>query len=334
MLETQELSRSFDRLLVIDSLDLTLRRGQRLAVVGLNGAGKSTLLRMLAGKDTPSSGTIRTGTGVRVAYYAQDSAETLPGDERVIDFVTRHAAADAIPRIRSLLGAFLFDEDGIEKPIAVLSGGERSRLVMASLLVRPTNLLILDEPTNHLDMTSQEVLARALGMYRGSLVVVSHDRYFLRSVSTDVLALWPTTIPTGDRPPRGWRLYPGSYREFESSHLGTVFHRDDLALRASASDDDKDPRETTARAENYAEHKALRGEIRRIQRAEDELLSRMAELESEHAEIQTAMAEEENYTDPGKIIALKERLETNEACQREISRKWEAAVERLEELSS
>jgi ATP-binding cassette subfamily F protein 3 len=335
VLETQELTRRFDRLLVIDSLDLTLRRGQRLAVAGLNGAGKSTLLRTLAGKDSPSGGTLRTGTGVRIAYYAQDSAEKLPEDERVIDFITGRASADAIPRVRNILGAFLFDEDGIEKPIAVLSGGERSRLVMASLLVQPANLLILDEPTNHLDMTSQEVLARALGMYRGSLIVVSHDRYFLRSVSTDVLALWPATIPADSRPPRGWRLYPGSYREFESSHLGAVFHRDDVALRASGPDNERgNSREGTPRADNYAEHKALRGEIRRLQRLEEELLGEMERLEAEHQEIQAAMAKVENYTDPERIVALKDGIEANERHQIETSQKWEETVERLEEITS
>ncbi|MEX2442091.1 MAG: ABC-F family ATP-binding cassette domain-containing protein, partial [Alkalispirochaeta sp.] len=215
MLTIEGASKSYGHSLVLDQVDLTVRRGQRFAVVGLNGAGKSTLLRILSGADTPTHGSIGTGTGVSIAYYAQDSADTLPPDSTVYDYVAQRASSNALPQVRAILGAFLFDEEALEKRLSVLSGGERSRLVMAGLLVQPANLLILDEPTNHLDMTSQQVLARALSDYRGSTIVVSHDRYFLRAVSTDVLALWPRSLPEELRPSRAWRYYPGSYREFE-----------------------------------------------------------------------------------------------------------------------
>ena len=351
MVRLEELSRAYGSQKVLEGLDLTLRKGSRLAVVGLNGAGKSTLLRILAGRDAPSHGSVAHGTGVNVAYFAQDSAEHLPESDTVYEFLLSHATEEAIPRVRSILGAFLFDEDAIDKPLSVLSGGERSRLVMASLLVRPANLLILDEPTNHLDMTSQEVLARALSQYSGSVVVVSHDRYFLRSVTTDVLALWPHDVAPDRRPPRAWQYYPGSYTEFESSHLGGVF----LAAEAdpqrsttvavsggvsTASPADahrgspngrsgEDPPQAT----DYATQKAMRGEVRRLERREQELLTRTDELEAEHRAIQAAMAEEHNYTSAEAIRDLQTRLAANEAEHEQVMVEWEEVTARLEDLS-
>jgi ATP-binding cassette subfamily F protein 3 len=332
MLTLEGLCKSYGNSQVLDQLDLTVRRGQRFAVVGLNGAGKSTLLRILSGTDTATAGSVTTGTGVAIAYYAQDSADTLPAESTVYEYVAERASTDAIPKIRGILGAFLFDEDALEKPLSVLSGGERSRLVMAGLLVRPANLLILDEPTNHLDMTSQQVLARALSNYRGSAIVVSHDRYFLRSVSTDVLALWPRSLPEDLRPSLAWRYYPGNYREFEGSHLGEVF----TSSEASAAS--QEPASTgsaaTAPKNDYAEQKAVRGETRRLERREQELMQKLERLENTHREIQQAMSLEENYTDPAAIQRLQESLTENERLQQTTSTEWEETVQRLENLSA
>ena len=336
VLELDGVTRRYDSHLVLEDLQFTLRRGQRLAVVGLNGAGKSTLLRILAGNDTPTAGSVRTGTGVQIAYYAQDSADTLPTGTSVYDYLASRASDEALPRVRSMLGSFLFDEDAIDKPLDVLSGGERSRLVIAGLLVQPANLLILDEPTNHLDMTSQEVLARALSSYQGSAVVVSHDRHFLRAVSTDVLALWPHSIDRDQRPPQAWRYYPGSYREFEGSHLGEVFataeRGETPGSATAASSAAGSTGENRPAGDDYARQKALRGEVRRLQRREHEVLEEMERLEHEHGEIQHAMSLEENYTDPERIRDLQDRLQRNEADQHRAGAEWESLVTRLQEL--
>lgn len=332
MMTLEGLSKSYGESQVLDHIDLTVRRGQRFAVVGLNGAGKSTLLRILSGADVPTRGSVSTGSGVSIAYYAQDSADTLPSDATVYDYIAERASAEARADIRGVLGAFLFDADALDKSLSVLSGGERSRLVMAGLLVRPANLLILDEPTNHLDMTSQRVLAEALSHYRGSAIVVSHDRYFLQDVSTDVLALWPRALPKELRPSRAWRYYPGSYREFEGSHLGEVFATSEAISATQTAP--TSPGANKPRKHDYAEQKALRGELRRLERTEHELLQKMERLEHAHHEIQQAMSLEENYTDSATIRRLQESLQENEEDQHATTTEWEDTVQLLEELRS
>ncbi len=337
VLELDGVTKRYGERTVLEELELTIGRGQRLAVVGLNGAGKSTLLRTLAGVEEPTAGRVVAGSGVLKAYYAQDSADTLPAGETVEEYVATRASADALSRTRDILGAFLFDEEGVAKPLSVLSGGERSRLVMASLLTRPANLLILDEPTNHLDMTSQEVLARALASYDGTVVFVSHDRDFLRHVATDVLALWPEEVA---RPDKGWRSYPGTFREFEASHWGGVFssaETDDDTRRGprmrpsqtgGAADTDDDAKRT------YRAQKASRAALRKAERVETALLTRLDELEEDHRRIQEAMAAAENYTDPQRIQRLSAQLSANETAQRDTTAEWERVSAELEELQN
>lgn len=328
MLDLDGVCRSYGNRPVLRNLRFTVTRGRRWAVVGLNGAGKTTLLRILSGADKPDQGTVRHGSGVRIAYYAQDSADTLPRNETVFEYAAGRAPDHQTSHVRSVLGSFLFDGDAIDKPLSVLSGGERSRLVIAALLLQPANLLILDEPTNHLDMTSQQVLAQALSTYEGSAVVVSHDRAFLRAVATDVLALWPHTISTADRPPEAWRYYPGSYREFEGSHLGEAF----LTETPVSPQSTRTERVTPGAAEDYATQKARRAQIRRLEKREAEILERIEELEQAHRSLQVEMAREENYTDPTTIRRLRRELDDNEAEQRAAHDEWETVSEELAAL--
>lgn len=333
VLKMNEVTRAYGTHVVIDALTLELHRGQRLAVTGLNGAGKSTLLRMCAQIDTPDAGTLTSGTNVSVAYFAQDSADTIISDETVRAFLTRHAPAENLRYVDDILGAFLFGGDASEKPLRVLSGGERSRLVIASLLIRPANLLILDEPTNHLDIASQDVLAHALGSYQGTVIVVSHDRDFLRRITTDVLALWPTAT----RPPEvpnGWRFYPGSFSEFELSHMGQVFLSEQTRENATGSGSQmeaafsRDNRSAT----DYAAQKAKRAQIRQLERRESELIERQDELERAHQSIQLAMADEANYTDATRISQLQQELTENEAQQATVLEEWETTADELRAL--
>ena len=172
---------------VYDGADVLIERGQRVALVGPNGAGKTTLLKLLGGVVPLDAGTRRVGHNVRLGYFAQDHAEMLDAGHTVLEEVMGAASVEAAPHVRGLLGAFLFSGDAVDKRVSVLSGGERSRLALAKLLLEPANCLLLDEPTNHLDLTAKEVLLEALLAYGGTLVIVAHDRYLLDRLPTQVI---------------------------------------------------------------------------------------------------------------------------------------------------
>ncbi|WP_296663910.1 ribosomal protection-like ABC-F family protein, partial [Treponema sp. UBA753] len=161
---------------VIKNLNLVVENGERLVVAGRNGAGKSTLLRIIAGIDQDFSGSVKLGAGVSVGYFSQDSAEKINGSETILERLENNAPLELVPKLRDMLGAFLFRGDDVFKSINVLSGGEKSRIALLELLLRPVNLLVLDEPTNHLDMHSKDVLLEALKSFGGTIVFVSHDR--------------------------------------------------------------------------------------------------------------------------------------------------------------
>jgi ATPase subunit of ABC transporter with duplicated ATPase domains len=192
---------------VHDNLDLLVRRGERWAVMGENGAGKSTLLKMIAGVLAPDGGDVTIGASVTMGYFAQHQMEQLDGENTVLEELQAHAPTTGIGTLRNLAGAFGFHGDDVEKPVRVLSGGERARVALAKILFDAPNLLVLDEPTNHLDMVTKRALVKALADYEGTLVFVSHDRAFLRALATRVLELSP----------KGPHLYNGPYDEYVSS---------------------------------------------------------------------------------------------------------------------
>ncbi|MFA7642545.1 MAG: ABC-F family ATP-binding cassette domain-containing protein, partial [Sphaerochaetaceae bacterium] len=175
VLTVRNLAKSYGPLEIFKDLNFIINKGDRLAVTGRNGAGKSTLLRMLARIDSAYAGIIEYGAGVRIGYFAQDTEHTLDPNLSILEEVETIADTSDIPRLRSLLGSFLFSDDDVDKKVAVLSGGEKSRLALLKILLHPVNLLILDEPTNHLDINAKQVLLEALRQYKGTVVFVSHD---------------------------------------------------------------------------------------------------------------------------------------------------------------
>jgi ATPase subunit of ABC transporter with duplicated ATPase domains len=210
----EDVHKRYGSRVIYDGFSMIVRRGERWAVMGRNGAGKTTLLKLIAGAVQPDSGTIRLGASLKMGYFAQQSLDVLNGDLTVIGQLERDFPHDTLGSLRTLAGAFQFSGDDVDKPIRALSGGERSRLVMARMLYNPPNFLVLDEPTNHLDLATKEMLVEALSHFEGTMIFVSHDRAFLRGLSTRVLELG---ADDGDRIPH---IYPGSYVEYvaQSGH--------------------------------------------------------------------------------------------------------------------
>jgi len=185
--ESDGLSKSYGEKKVLDNVKFTIERGDRVALVGVNGAGKSTLIKLLTGAEAPTSGQIKMGHNVVSEYFAQDQYKVLDGDARMLDDISRAALKVPEQELRSLLGCFLFRGDDVFKPLGVLSGGERNRFALARILVSPSNFLLLDEPTNHLDMRAKDVLLEAIAAFSGTVVFVSHDRYFIDRLATRVM---------------------------------------------------------------------------------------------------------------------------------------------------
>ncbi|HXS97431.1 MAG TPA: ABC-F family ATP-binding cassette domain-containing protein [Candidatus Limnocylindrales bacterium] len=205
----EDLCKSYGKRNIYSNFDLTVRRGERWAVMGRNGAGKTTLLKMIAGVSTPDAGSVRIGASVTMGYFAQQSLDVLAANLTVIEQLQEDFPQDNLGSLRTLAGAFQFSGDEVDKKIRALSGGERSRLAMARMLYNPPNLLVLDEPTNHLDLATKEMLAEALRGFEGTMIFVSHDRTFLRSLASRVLELGGES-GTAREP----LVYPGSYVEY------------------------------------------------------------------------------------------------------------------------
>jgi ATP-binding cassette subfamily F protein 3 len=233
VIRVEGLRKAYGDHVVFPGIDLTVRRGEKIGIIGVNGAGKTTLLRMLAGELPHDGGAIRIGNGVEVGYYAQHHAETLDLGATVYEVVLRAAPETPPARVRSILGAFMFSGDDIDKPVKVLSGGEKARVALARLLVSPGNLLLMDEPTNHLDLGSSESLAASLGTFDGTLVFVSHNRSLIRTLATRIWNVEDQRVET----------YPGTLDEY-------LYSMAERRIAIAAADDAprRDPRGAVARS--------------------------------------------------------------------------------------
>ncbi|NJC87783.1 MAG: ABC-F family ATP-binding cassette domain-containing protein [Desulfuromonas sp.] len=299
---------------VLSGVDLAVERGERVALVGANGAGKSTLMRLLAGVEEPRQGTREEGAGLVLAYFAQDQANTLDAQATVLEQITRVAPFDMVPKLRNLLGTFLFHGDDVHKKVAVLSGGERNRLALAILLLRPANLLLLDEPTNHLDLQSKEVLLDALRSYQGTLVFVSHDRYFVDALATRVVEVADAAATA----------YLGNYEDFLRAKGGEGHSSLRVETTATAGivpvADDK-----AARIASHAERKVAQREAQRREKQLAEVEARIADLEGQIADLVTEMQDPAMATDHARLYPL---IDRHDGLQREL----DVCMARWEEL--
>jgi len=301
------LSRSFDAKTVFSNVDITIERGDRVAFVGQNGQGKTTMAKIIAGVLPPSSGKVETGSNLHMSYYAQNQSELLDLKKTVLEVMEDKAPEEMRTKVRSILGAFLFSGDDADKKVSVLSGGERARLAMASLIMRPCNFLILDEPTNHLDIYSKEVLKLALAEYQGTLLVISHDREFLEGLTSKVI-----------------EFRSGSTREFLGDINYFLERRKLQDMRAIEESGSRKVDEST-QASSKPEGEELRRMRKLVQQAEREI----AKLEQEIALIEVKLSDPDFYAAPEFVDTNKKYAELQDQLIGKME-EWEALLTRLE----
>ncbi|HVO40623.1 MAG TPA: ABC-F family ATP-binding cassette domain-containing protein [Spirochaetia bacterium] len=318
------LARSYGEHQVFRGLDVEVSRGDKLVVTGVNGAGKSTLLRLLSSREKPDAGEMRWGTGVVPAFYSQENADSWTSGKQVIEELESGAPASLVPELRTLLGAFLFRGDDVFKSVSVLSGGEKSRLALLMLLLRPANLLILDEPTNHLDLASKDVLLAALKEFAGTVIFVSHDRHFISNLATAVLELKDGRA----------RYFPGDYeyylRRVDQEAGAAEAEAGRPELRRSAPED-KAPSSVQAQRQ---EEKRLKSSLRSLEREEEQILARLDELDAERRRTEDLMARPEVYADGGRMRELRRAHQENARQHEEQNARWEEVAARIAELKA
>jgi ATP-binding cassette, subfamily F, member 3 len=293
VLELKQARKAYGDLVVFGDLSLHIERGDRVALVGPNGAGKSTLMRLLSGDETPDAGERIEGHNVVMQYFAQDEATRIDPAPTVYETLASGSPTNMVPAIRHILGGFLFSGDDVYKRVRVLSGGERTRLAGARMLLRPSNTLLLDEPTNHLDLDSKEVLLDALTAYGGTLIFVSHDRYFVERLATKIIEVGQGTAV----------VYPGTYTEFlwhkdhpESPAASRVETPAATPRKARPTSRGADPPPAPSRDDK----KRADADARRRARAEGARRSEIERLEARIAETERAIRDlEQSMAAPG-----------------------------------
>ena len=317
--EFKNVSKSYGTKRVFAGAKFTIERGDRIALVGVNGAGKSTLIKLLAGTEPLTTGDYQIGHNVELDYFAQDQYKELETESRLFDDLRSAAPRSTETELRNLLGCFLFSEDDVFKRIGVLSGGERNRYALARMLLRPSNFLLLDEPTNHLDMRAKDVLLEALQAFTGTIVFVSHDRYFLENLATRVFEVGEEEV----------RVFPGTYADYQwrksGGHeliptlkdvLSGVPPAEPIPISAPSS-------AQLARRINPIKLKQMQDQARKLE-------ARIAALEAELQESELALSD---FAGADEAVRISNMLEGKRAELEQAMQEWERVTEQIEETA-
>ncbi|HYZ85312.1 MAG TPA: ABC-F family ATP-binding cassette domain-containing protein, partial [Bryobacteraceae bacterium] len=318
--EFKNVSKSYGEKRVLSGVNFIIERGDRIVLVGVNGAGKSTLIKLLSGAEPLTSGEYTLGHNVEIDYFAQDQYKALDPDARMLDDLSEAAPRRTTTELRNLLGCFLFSEDDVFKKIGVLSGGERNRYALAKMLLAPSNFLLLDEPTNHLDMRAKDVLLEALAEFSGTLVLVSHDRYFIDKLATRVFEVADGEV----------RVYPGNYEDYLWRKSGKPIDLDLPTEVVTPSSNGHEPVLETPVA--TSEKKRLNP--MKVQKMRDrcgEVESEISNLENKIAGIEAQLADfrsaEESMRLTAQLDEERQKLEVRMA-------EWEELSQAIEESGS
>jgi ATP-binding cassette subfamily F protein 3 len=309
--EFKGVAKSYGERLVFSGVDCIVERRDRVALVGVNGAGKSTLIKILAGVEPVSAGRFELGHNVKPDYFAQDQYKELDPEARLLDELSSVATASPLVELRNLLGCFLFSEDDVFKRIGVLSGGERNRFALARLLLKPSNFLLLDEPTNHLDLRAKDILLSALQSYTGTLVFVSHDRYFIDKLATRIFEIADGRV----------EVYPGNYEDY-------LWRKNAIATAPVESEEPASEAPAAAMETLEARPKRLNPILlRQLQQRREGAETQIAKLEAEIAGYEAALAD---FRSAGETIRLSDRLARRRADLSALLKEWEEVSEQIE----
>lgn len=331
VLSVQGLTKSYQSKLVFRDVELQLSRGDKVAVVGVNGAGKSTFLKILAGQVEFDSGLVKLGTNVKLSYFGQHQAQELSPQLSVLETMALTGEDMTITRTRSLLGAFLFRGEDVDKKVSVLSGGEKSRLALAKMIASPANCMLLDEPTNHLDMSSQDVLQEAMAQYDGTIVVVSHNRYFVNSFVNKVIEVRDGTVTLFEGTVSDYLLKQQELEEAEKENLkkGSGLEKEVNQPANGHKENRKEKKRKEALLRQ--ERSRLAGPwLKQLSEAEEQV----EYFENLKEELEEQMAAPDLYLDEKKWTEVSNEYEV---CKRRLDRwyvKWETAQEKIDQIDS
>jgi ATP-binding cassette subfamily F protein 3 len=320
---------------VFREVNFLIERGDRIALVGINGAGKSTLIKLLAGTELPTQGEFRLGHNVQADYFAQDQYKELDPDARILDDLGAASPRSTQTELRSLLGCFLFSEDDVFKKIGVLSGGERGRYALLRLLLHPANFLLLDEPTNHLDLRAKDVLLDALMEYTGTVVFVSHDRYFIDKLATRVFEIGDGKVEVypGNYEDYLWRKQGGSAKQDEAIRRQLSAAEPTLQTPSNGNRSSGDPSVVDPAADNDGQQSGKTKRLNPLKRKKME--DRVRELEAEIGRVEGAIAQCEtamqDFISAEESQRQAQELEQRKSAHAALVKEWENLAQSLQE---
>ncbi len=321
VLHLQNIWFRYDRDWVLEDLNLNIYRGEKIALIGENGAGKTTLTRLISHELLPQKGTIKWGERVHLAYYAQHQIDALDLSNTVFREVEENAAPSFRPKLRDILGAFQFTGEDVEKKIGVLSGGEKARVSLAKILLSPGNLLIMDEPTNHLDLKSKEALENALEDYNGTLLLISHDRYFLDKLVNRVIEL---------RAGRLWE-FEGNYSNY-LDHKAAMIRLEDNSSSAETNRNSRQKKSKELKQKQARARQAISKERQRLTGLIESLEAEIERLEDQKERLELSLSNPESYQDPMLAITLQREYDSTLKELELKETQWEEAHLQLDDL--
>jgi ATP-binding cassette subfamily F protein 3 len=312
----EDISKSYPNIDILDNAEAIIEKGDKIALIGANGKGKSTLLRIVAGADKEFTGKCETGHNVTQTFFAQHQLESLHLENQILQELQAFAPKHTDTELRSILGSFLFTGDDVFKKIKVLSGGEKSRVALAKALTADANFLILDEPTNHLDMASVNILIQALQQYEGTIIVVSHDRYFLDNVANKIWFIEDQKI----------KVYPGTYAEYDVWNAKRKLDPRQAVIPQKKEEKKPQP------AKEMSDDKSQ--QLKKLNKELAKLEEQAAVIEGEVKTLNEKLGDQQLYTDPANLKKTKLAYSEKQDELKQVQKQWEALAEQIMELEA